>query len=288
MTRWEPLYRFLGGESLLGNLIRQIVRTILLFMGILLALEILDLSSLMGALVGTAGLFGLALGFAFREIVENYLAGALLSLRSPFRISDFVSIGGEEGVIMRLNTRELVLMTLDGNHVRIPNSVVFKSIIRNYTWNPRRRFKFSVGVGMEERMLEVQKVGLRTLRAMAGVMDDPPPSMQVKGIGDYSMTVQFMGWVDQREADFLKVGSEAIRLIKRAFDEAGIEMPQPSQTVHLVRPEKREDPIVVNLSEVEKEAEKVNVSPLRQLDRQIEEDQATSQERNLLQRDNKN
>jgi hypothetical protein len=74
LTRWEVLHRRLGGETLLGNLIRQLVRMILLLMGLLLALEILDLTTLIGALVGTAGLFGLAMGFAFRDIVENYLA----------------------------------------------------------------------------------------------------------------------------------------------------------------------------------------------------------------------
>lgn len=285
LTKWEVLYRWLGGETLLGNLIRQVLRMVLLLMGLLLALEILDLTSLMGALLGTAGLFGLALGFAFRDIVENYLAGALLSIKSPFRLNDFVSIGQDEGVIIRLNSRELVIMTLDGNHVRIPNATVYKSVIKNYTSNPRRRFQFSLGVGMDERLLEVQDVGLRTLNAMPGVMDDPSPAMLVEQVGDFSMVVSFFGWVDQRQADFLKVRSEAMRLVKRAFDQVGIEMPEPSQTVHLLQVPREERLASADLAEVEDEAKKADVGVVHQLDQQIQEDQAASRERNLLARD---
>ncbi|MFW5791548.1 MAG: mechanosensitive ion channel domain-containing protein [Desulfohalobiaceae bacterium] len=282
LTKWEVLYRWLGGETLLGNLIRQVLRMVLLLMGLLLALEILDLTSLMGALLGTAGLFGLALGFAFRDIVENYLAGALLSIKSPFRLNDFVSIGPDQGVIVRFNSRELVLMTLDGNHLRIPNATVYKNVIRNYTSNPRRRFQFSLGVGMDERLLEVQEVGLRTLNAMPGVMDNPPPTMLVEQVGDFSMVISFFGWVDQRQADFLKVRSEAMRLVKRAFDQAGIEMPQPSQTVHLLQAPREERHAPADLAAMEDEARKADVAVVHQLDQQIEEDQAASREKNLL------
>ncbi len=285
LTKWEVLYRWLGGETLLGNLIRQVLRMVLLLMGLLLALEILDLTSLMGALLGTAGLFGLALGFAFRDIVENYLAGALLSIKSPFRLNDLVSIGQDQGVIVRLNSRELVIMTLDGDHVRIPNAMVYKSVIKNYTSNPRRRFQFSLGVGMDERLLEVQEVGLRTLKAMPGVMDDPPPTMLVAQVGDFSMVVSFFGWVDQRQADFLKVRSEAMRLVKQAFDQAGIEMPEPSQTVNLLQVPREERHPTADLSVMEDEVREADVGVVHQLDQQIEEDQAASRERNLLAED---
>jgi small-conductance mechanosensitive channel len=280
LTRWEVLHRRLGGETLLGNLIRQLVRMILLLMGLLLALEILDLTTLIGALVGTAGLFGLAMGFAFRDIVENYLAGVLLSIRSPFRLNEFVSLAGEEGVIVQLTTREVVLMTLDGNHIRIPNAVVFRSVIQNFTRNPFRRFQFLVGIGMAEDLVYVQEIGLRTLRAMKGVVDDPSPSMRVEEIGDHSMSVLFMGWVDQREADYLKVRSEAIRLVKKGLDQAGVELPEPSQTIHLLKAgeaaARRPEPSI----SVEEDAMQADVAVVRQLDKQIEEDLRA--EENLL------
>jgi small-conductance mechanosensitive channel len=251
-------------------------------MGLLLALKILDLTTLMGALVGTAGLFGLAVGFAFRDMVENYLAGALLSIKSPFRLNDFVSIAGEQGVVIRLTTRELVLMTLHGNHVRIPNSTVFKSIILNFTRNPLRAFEFTIGVGMAEDLLRVQQLGLRTLKAMKGVMDDPPPLMRVEGIGDYSVSVLFMGWVDQRQADYQKVRSESIRLLKKALEQGGVELPEPSQTVHLSRPDAEKPLRREPATSIEEDAKQADVAVVRQLDKQIQED--LSEEENLLRR----
>jgi small conductance mechanosensitive channel len=255
-----------------GNLIRQILQTILRLVGLLLALEILDLTTLVGALVGTAGLFGLAVGFALRDIVENYLAGALLSIRSPFRLNDFVSIAGEEGVVIRLNAREVILMSLSGNHIRIPNSSVFKSVILNFTRNPLRGFEFPVSEGMGEDLLKVQEVGLRTLKAMKGVIDDPLPSMRVEEIGDNSMSVLFAGWVDQRQADYLKVRSESIRLVKKSLDQAGIELPEPSQTIHISSAEEAKVRPAESETSAEEDAKEADVAVLHQLDKQIEEE----------------
>ena len=101
--------------------------------GVLLALDILDLTALVGAVLGTVGVVGLAIGFAFKDIVENYLAGLLLSIRRPFALNDLVLIESHEGRVVRLTPSELILMTLEGNHVRIPNATVFKSFIYNFS-----------------------------------------------------------------------------------------------------------------------------------------------------------
>ncbi len=94
----------------------------------LVALEILDATAIVGALLGTAGVLGVALGFAFKDILENYLAGILMSLRQPFSPRDHVVIDGNEGLVIALNSRATILMTLDGNHLRLPNALVFRSV----------------------------------------------------------------------------------------------------------------------------------------------------------------
>jgi len=286
VLHWDAPFR-MNINPLLQGLIRQMLRAIILLIGLLFALDILDVTALAGAIVGAAGLLGLAIGFGVRDIVENYLAGVLLSLRSPFTVNDLVRVENHEGVVVRLTAREMVLMTLEGNHVRIPNALVFKSVIHNFTRNPRRRFDFKVGVGVDEDLTAVQDVGCSALRAMKGVMQEPRPFMRVMQLGDFNVTVQFFGWVDQRTADFLKVKSEAIRLVKAALDKAGVEMPVPIQTVRsreILPPEEvkpaREKVIPHEL--VAQEAEKTDVSVDRQLEEQIEEDQAVSEETNLL------
>ena len=81
-----------------------------------------------------------------KDTVENYIASILLSLRNPFEFNDFVDIGGNLGNVARLTTRATILISPDGNHIRIPNAMVFKAVIMNYTRNPQRRFQFDIGV----------------------------------------------------------------------------------------------------------------------------------------------
>ena len=299
---WQAPYRRLRVNPLLQELIRQLVRTLVFAVGLLLALDVLGATPFVAAILGTAGVAGLAVGFAFRDIVENYLAGVLMSVRQPFRRNDLVEVGGFSGKVVRLTARELVLMTLEGNHVRIPNATVFKSELTNYTRNPRRRFEVLVGVDVEEDLNVVQRLGIETLDKMKGVMDDPPPFALIRELGDFNVIVAFYGWVDQREADFLKVNSQAIRLVKEAFDQAGVLMPEPITNVRVQQVPRGQrlvegadepaddaptpDAAAVRSSavssEVAKDARTIDVSPDSHLDAQIEEEQALSEEQDLL------
>ena len=177
VTHWDLPYQKLGLNRLLRNMICQFLRKGIFLLGVLLAFDILDLTALAGAVLGTAGVIGLAIGFAFKDIVENYLAGLLLSIRRPFGLNDLVLIESHQGRVIRLTSSELILMTLEGNHVRIPNATVFKSFIYNYSINPRRRFDFGVGVGVNEDLVDVQEYGCGVLRQMEGVLAEPAPFM---------------------------------------------------------------------------------------------------------------
>src|SRR5690606_36358353 len=128
------------------GLIRRSVRVIVLLVGVLLALNLLGLSSLVGAVLGSAGVVGLALGFAFKDIAENYIAGVLLSVRKPFSPGELIRVEGHEGKVVALTSRTTILMTLDGNQLQLPNALVFKSVLLNYSQNPRRRFDFTVSI----------------------------------------------------------------------------------------------------------------------------------------------
>ena len=224
--------RFTGGENpYVRSLVRRGLRLLIVAAGLLVALNLVGATWIFGALVGTAGLAGLAIGFAFKDIIENYLAGILLSLRHPFSPNDFVRVAGNEGKVVRLTARETILMTLDGNHVRIPNAMVFGSVVVNFTRNPLRRFGFDVGVGTNEDLADVQDVGMKTLQDMKSVLDDPPPLVLVKEMGASSVVVSFFGWFDQRTTHPDVVRSEALRLVKGALDRARIAMPAPEHRI---------------------------------------------------------
>ncbi|MEO8740414.1 MAG: mechanosensitive ion channel domain-containing protein [Casimicrobiaceae bacterium] len=225
--------RHLTSNPFLRDFVRQLIRVAVTGLGLLLALQVLDASTLVGSVLGAAGVIGLALGFALRDTVENYIASLLLSLRQPFSRDDLVTIEGFEGRIVRLTARATILMTLDGNHTRIPNAKVYKAIIVNYTRNPRRRFQFEVGVDTEQNLAAAQALAATTVAQMDGILAEPPPSCTVQLLGDSNVILRVFGWIDQREAEFLKVRSEAIRLVKGAFDRAGVVMPEPIYNVRV-------------------------------------------------------
>ena len=245
LTRSDLLFRWIDNRFA-RDLVRHFTRIAVIGAGVLLALELLDAAALVGAALGAAGVVGIAVGFAFRDIIENYLAGLLLSMRRPFEPNDLVSIDGDEGKVVRLTSRATVLLTLAGNHLRIPNAKVFKAVLVNYTQNPLRRIDFEVGVGTNVDLATAQKIGVDALSATPAIIQDPSPLGLVERLGDSTICLHFYAWLDQRDTDFFKAQSEAIRIVKSAFDDAGIEMPTPSYQITLARDEERSEPRVAH------------------------------------------
>jgi small-conductance mechanosensitive channel len=231
----DLLLRYFGQNPFIRDLVRQAVRLAILALGVLLALEVLDASTLFASLLGAAGVVGLAVGFALRDTVENYIASLLLSLRQPFARNDLVAVDGLEGRVMRLNSRATVLLTPDGNHLRIPNAKVYKAVILNYTRNCKRRFQFDVGVDAQQNLAAAQRLAVETLTGMDGIESRPLPACTVETLGESDVVLRVFAWVDQSRSDFANVRSEAIRLVKGAFDRSGIVMPEPIYNVHIDR-----------------------------------------------------
>lgn len=286
LARWvgarEAWFGRLIRNPFMADLVRQISATTLFLVGLLLALELVEATALVGALLGAAGLFGVAMGFAFRDLAENYIASLLLTVRQPFEPNDWVSIDGEEGKVVRLTSRATILMTLDGNHLRLPNSRVFKATILNHTRNPLHRFSIDVGVGVAEDLVEAQRLGVEALAATDGVLGEPEPWCEVVELGDSSVLLRYRAWVDQRLANYLRVRSSAVRRLKEALDAGGVEMPEPGYRVRLDReeaeaaPPRRRQPRPRPAEVVER------VEEADAVDRQIAAERAESEAEDLL------
>ncbi|MEX0876352.1 MAG: mechanosensitive ion channel family protein, partial [Phycisphaerales bacterium] len=220
-------FRHFTRNPFLQDILRKITQTAILLIGVLLALEVLDAMALVGGVLGAAGVAGIAIGFAFKDLIENYIASVLLSLRQPFRPKDHVVIDGHEGLITSMNTRTTVLTTFDGNIVRIPNAIVFKTTLINYTTDPRRRFDFTVGVGYDVPLSKALEIGLDTVLKADGVLQQPAPFANVSKLGDSSVSIQFFGWADQSKNDFGKVRTNAMIQVKGEFQRLEIDMPEP-------------------------------------------------------------
>ena len=147
IARREQPWDKLAPNAFIADIYRQLIRLAFIMIALVVALDILGATALLSTILGAAGIIGLAIGFAVRDTVENFLSSVMLSIRQPFRPNDTVEIGGDTGKVIRLTSRATILLSFEGNHIRIPNATVFKSRIINYSRNPSRRFPVRAGRG---------------------------------------------------------------------------------------------------------------------------------------------
>jgi len=270
----------------MDGLVRRALQAIVLLLGILLALNLLGATALIGAVLGSAGVVGLAFGFAFKDVAENYISGVLLSLRRPFAPGDRLMIDKYEGKVVALTSRTTLLMTLDGNHLSLPNALVFKSVVLNYSVNPKRRFDVLLPIDPSQSIRRAQELALQAMAKVDGVLADPAPSWSADGYNAKGIDLRFHGWIDQRQSDLAKVRSEALRAIKGAFGHNDVIGPE---TVRYLPPEPLPAPFAQPRPaapvQADSEDECGDTSVNRDIDPQLAAAQRANTDRNLLDSD---
>jgi small conductance mechanosensitive channel len=214
--QWNPLLIAVGA---------RLAGLVIVLIGLFIIFQVAGLTSVALTVLGGTGLLGLVLGIAFQDITENFLASIFLSVQTPFEAGDLVEIGGIIGFVQRLTTRATILMTQDGNHVQIPNATVYKSTIHNYTSNPNRRQDFVVGISYGDSVANAQEIARQVLTDHPAVLEEPEPWILVDSLGAAAVNLRIYFWLDGSQYSWQKVRSSVIRLIKRAYQTAGIEMP---------------------------------------------------------------
>ena len=216
-------------NPLLRDVAARAIGFLVFLIGVYIVFEVAGLTTVALTVVGGTGLLGIILGIAFRAITENILASIFLSVQHPFRNGDLIEIEGITGYVQRLTLRATVLMSLEGNHIQIPNSVIYKSKIRNYTSNPKRREEFVVGISYDDEIPKAQEVALQVLTTHPAVLKVPEPWVLVDSLGQAVVNLRIYFWLDGNEHSWLKVKSSVIRLIKRAFQDNDITMPDEAR-----------------------------------------------------------
>ena len=225
---------FLGARiraKLLRGVLAGGLGVLVFLAGTYIVLRVSGLTQLALTIVGGTGLVGLAVGIAFRDITENFLASIFLSMQQPFEKGDRVEVVGVTGYVQQLNVRTTVLMTLDGNLVQIPNAAVYKTTVQNFTANPNRRENFVVGIGYDDAIDEAQAVALKVLVDHPAVLKEPEPWVLADDLGKATVNLRIYFWINGHEHSWLKVRSSVIRLVKRAFQQHGISMPDEAREV---------------------------------------------------------
>jgi small conductance mechanosensitive channel len=203
-----------------------------LAVGVVLALGTLNLDKTVTSLLAGAGILGLALGFAFQDIAENFIAGVVLNVQDQFAEGDVIETNEFMGIVERVELRATTVRTFEGQRVIIPNSMVFKNPLINYSQAGRRRVDIAVGVAYGDDLAEARRVALDAVKALDFVDIDRPVELFYEEFGDSSINFSLRFWIDFRtQVDYLGARSEAIMAIKAAFDEHGITIPFPIRTL---------------------------------------------------------
>lgn len=229
LMRWSLQKRV--DSAFLREVMARAVAFPVFLVGIYIVLQVAGLTQLAVSLLGGAGVMGIVIGFAFRDIAENFLASLLLSIRRPFRSGDLITVAGETGTVQSMNTRSTVLITPDGNHIQIPNSLIFKSIIENQTAAPYTRGSFIIGIGYDDSISEAQEILTKILSGHDGVLSDPAPMALIDELGASTVDIKAYYWFNGQSIAAIKLRSSLLRQCKRSLTEAGISMPDAAREV---------------------------------------------------------
>lgn len=204
----------------------------LMLLGVLVALVIAVPSFKPAQLIQILGISGVAIGFAFRDILQNFLAGILILLTEPFRIGDQIIVGNFEGTVEEIETRATFIRTYDGRRVVIPNSDLFTESVMVNTAFERRRLQYDVGIGYGDDIAHAQDVIRNALRDVQTVLHDPAPEALVVDLAGSWVTIRARWWIDPpRRTDVVASTDEALRAIKNALTAEGIDLPFPTQQI---------------------------------------------------------
>jgi small-conductance mechanosensitive channel len=224
--RWLLHRRFSKTQTTsFANVMSKIASWIFVFIVILIAIAITFPSVKPVDLLAGLGFFSVAVGFAFQDILENTLSGILLLFRQPFRSGDQITVMDRSGTVQGITIRETKITTYDGELVVIPNRDVYKNVINVHTHNEDHRLEFVVGIAYENDPTEAIEVIHDALARVDHVRAEPEPLAIVSELGVSTVDITVYFWTDAHRLQSLTTRDAAIREVKRALDEAGIEMP---------------------------------------------------------------
>ncbi|MEJ7862073.1 MAG: mechanosensitive ion channel family protein [Pyrinomonadaceae bacterium] len=215
----------------LADLLGRLASLLIIILGIFVAAVVIFPAFKPGDLVAGLGITSVAVGFAFKDVLQNFFAGILILWRKPFIVGDQLKFREFEGTIEEINVRSTRIKTFDGERAVIPNGDVYTNAVLVKTAYDRRRVRFVVGIGYLD---DIEK-GRSTIKAVLdkteGVMPDPGPWIYVSELAPSSVNFTVYFWVESNQANVLKVSDRVATGIKYALDEAGIDMPYPHSVV---------------------------------------------------------
>jgi small conductance mechanosensitive channel len=237
-------------DQLFATFIAQVTKYVLIVFGIMLSLQILDLSGIAGGLLAGAGVSALIIGFAFKDIGENFLSGIILAFDRPFNLNDTIMISNYMGNVKALNFRTTHIKTFDEKDVYIPNAIMVKEALTNLTRDGKLRLDFLVGIAYEDNIEDAISLILRTIRNYGSVLSEPEPFSVVEEFSPSTVNIKIFFWTateDYRKGVLL-TKSDIMARVKSELIRNGFTLPANIQELKVY--DKREA-LPVNLNNLE-------------------------------------
>ncbi|WP_265429305.1 mechanosensitive ion channel family protein [Chryseobacterium sp. YIM B08800] len=228
------IFKKISSNHTITNLFSTFIYITALGIVFFTALSILKLDKAVTSILAGAGIFGLALAFAFQDIASNFISGIFISFRKPLHIGDIVSVKNYMGKVMEVNLRDTVIKTFQGKIVIIPNKDVFQNPVENYSILGKRRLDLKVGVSYDSNLEKVAQIAVDALKNIEGLAPEEKITLFYEEFGDSSINFTVRLWCNSAEQiDYLTVGHNAIVSIKKAFDLHKINVPFPVRTLDI-------------------------------------------------------
>ncbi|WP_019503471.1 mechanosensitive ion channel family protein [Pleurocapsa sp. PCC 7319] len=216
----------------LGLVLARLSQGLIILVGAFVALAIVIPSFKPGDLVQLLGVSGVAVGFAFRDILQNFLAGILILITEPFVIDDQIVFKEFEGTVENIQTRATTIRTYDGRRIVIPNAELFTNSVTVNTAFEKRRLEYDIGIGYGDDIEEAKQIILDVLHNHPEALSDPPPEALVVDLAASTINIRARWWIDPpRRADALDAQDKVLTQFNNRLVAAGIDLPFPTQQI---------------------------------------------------------
>lgn len=215
-------------DRLLVGFVNRSIKTVYWILGIIFILQVLDMTAFAGSLLAGAGISAIVLGFAFRDVGENFLAGIIMAFRKPFRQGDIIEVNDVKGKVLHLNIRDTQVKTFDGKDVFIPNGMILKNPLFNYTIDGFLRYEFVVGLDYESDIGKANDIIVEALKGVDGIMqEDKPPAVTIKELGASTINLDVYFWINDFNSrrSILAIKVDAVERVIEALQKNGYYMP---------------------------------------------------------------
>jgi small-conductance mechanosensitive channel len=219
------------GRPDLGNLLGSLAHGGVLILAVLFAAAIVFPSVNPGGVFATLGVGSVAVGFAFKDILQNLLAGLLILINRPYRRGDQIKVKDFEGTVEHIESRATLIKTYDGRRVIIPNSDIYTSPVVVNTAYAARRDEYLIGIGYGDNPEASAATFLAAIAAVDGVLADPPPEVLPWELANSTVNLKARWWADSKRASIVRTRAGVILAVHRVAAEHGIDLPFPTQIV---------------------------------------------------------